>query len=361
MTHRQRLQALFAGQPTDRLAWTTLVDDKTLSVLPEELRGLSCHDFYRHVGCGIFSLAGWGTPWGFASPRLMMPGVETIRYTDDRGNHVAETRCARGTLTERMSPHWHPIEYPVKDTDDVRTLLARWETAYYEDADDTEAYANITGAIGEDGVVTMFFGPSVIPWLLENLVGVETFYYLMADEPDLMHALITLMQEKELARFEIAARHPCPLATLAENTSTAYISPEIYTRYNMPSQRAFVDAMHRQGRTAILHMCGHVGGLLPVIKETGLDGIHTLTPPPLGDCPWELALDVLGDDLIILGCLPPHYWVLPPLAEIGPTLDRLITPRLRASRFVLNPMADGIAVPLERFLAVGAWVDAQGR
>ncbi|HOF88219.1 MAG TPA: uroporphyrinogen decarboxylase family protein, partial [Armatimonadota bacterium] len=302
------------------------------------------------------SLAGWGTPWGFTSPRLVMPGVETVCSTDDRGNHVTETRCARGTLTARVSPHGHPIAYPLKDAADVRLYLARWEEASWEEADDREAYAHLAADIGADGVATQFFGPSVIPWLLENLAGVETFYYLLADEPDLLHALITLMQEKERARFAIAARHPCPLATLVENTSTAYISPAVYARYNMPSQRAFVEAMHREGRTALIHMCGHVRGLLPLIKETGLDGIHTLTPPPLGDCPWELALDVLGDDLIILGCLPPHCWVLPDPAEIGPALDRLITPRLRAARFVLNPMADGIAVPLDRFLAVGAWV-----
>jgi len=356
LSGRDRLTALFAGKPTDRLAWTTLVDGATLSARPEGLRGMSGHDFYRHVGCDIFSLAGWGTPWGFTSPRLVMPGVETVCSTDDRGNHVTETRCARGTLTARVSPHGHPIAYPLKDAADVRLYLARWEEASWEEADDREAYAHLAADIGADGVATQFFGPSVIPWLLENLAGVETFYYLLADEPDLLHALITLMQEKERARFAIAARHPCPLATLVENTSTAYISPAVYARYNMPSQRAFVEAMHREGRTALIHMCGHVRGLLPLIKETGLDGIHTLTPPPLGDCPWELALDVLGDDLIILGCLPPHCWVLPDPAEIGPALDRLITPRLRAARFVLNPMADGIAVPLDRFLAVGAWV-----
>lgn len=356
MTHRERLLALFAGHPTDRLAWTTLVDSNTLGALPEGLRGMSGHDFYRHLDCAIFSLSGWGTPWGFQSPRLVMPGVETVTYTNDAGDHVTETRCARGTLTERISARWHPVEYPVKDAADARVLLARWEDAYFADADDGPAYAALAADIGEDGIATQFFGPSTIPWLLENLVGVENFYYLMADEPDLMHALITLMQAKELERFAIAARHPCPVATLAENTSTAYISPEIYARYNMPSQRAFVDAMHAAGKTAILHMCGHVGGLLPVIKETGLDGIHTLTPPPLGDCPWERALDVIGEELIILGCLPPHYWVLPPLDEVGPLLDALITPRLRAARFVLNPMADGIAVPLERFQAVGAWV-----
>jgi hypothetical protein len=30
---------------------------------------------------------------------------------------------------------------------------------------------------------------------------------------------------------------------------------------------------------------------------------RALTPPPTGDTPWELALDVIGENLIIIGIL----------------------------------------------------------
>jgi uroporphyrinogen-III decarboxylase len=103
-------------------------------------------------------------------------------------------------------------------------------------------------------------------------------------------------------------------------------------------------------------MCGHVHGLLDLINETGCDGIHTLTPPPTGDTPWEEALDVLGEDLIILGCLDPSLWVSGPADEIPAKLDKLITPRLRKANFVLNPMADGVPVEFERFEAIAAWM-----
>ncbi|MHB9134538.1 MAG: uroporphyrinogen decarboxylase family protein [Armatimonadota bacterium] len=357
MTGRERLTALMDGRPTDRLAWTTLVDENTLGALPAELRGMSCLDFYRYLRCDVLMLSGWGTPWGFASPRLVMPGVESRTFRDEQGCWVTEACDAGGVLTSRTSANWHPLDYPVKTIEDIRLLTKRYETAHYEEVDDREAYANVAQAVGDDGIITLFFGPSAIPSLLENQIGTENFYYLFEDYPDEMDALIRVMQEQELAQFEIAARHPCDVGILAENTSTAYISPEIYTRYNMPSQRTFVEAMHRQGKTAILHMCGHVRDLLPVIKETGLDGIHTLTPPPLGNTPWELALDVLGEELIIFGCLVPDIFLSCPLEEVGPALDRLITPRLRASRFILNPMADGIAVPLQRFVAIRDWVE----
>jgi uroporphyrinogen-III decarboxylase len=120
-----------------------------------------------------------------------------------------------------------------------------------------------------------------------------------------------------------------------------------------------VETTRAAGKTAIIHMCGHVRGILDLIRETRCDGIHFLTPPPTGDTPWEEALDALGEDLIIFGCLDPTVFVTGDVEGIPGALDELITPRLREANFVLHPTADGIAVDLERFLAVKNWVDRQ--
>jgi uroporphyrinogen-III decarboxylase len=357
MTGRERLRAMLDGRPTDRLPWTTLVDRHTLNALPEPLRGCSGLEFYRHVGCDILQLGGWGLPRELSQPLPRFPGVEVITTTDEHGFHLQERRSAHGTLTMRFSPTWHPVEHPIQTIADVRLLIRHWENAEYDEVDDRPVFEEIEQAVGDDGITVFFLRESPIPHLLEYECGVENFYFLLHDYPDEMDALIRVMQAQELREYEIVQRNPCDVIIMCENTSTMYISPEIYARYNMPSQQAFVEAMHRVGKTAILHQCGHLFDLLPLIKETGTDGIHTLTPPPLGNTPWETALDVLGDDLIIFGCLVPEVWVQCPVDEMGSALDRLITPRLRESRFCLAPMADGIAVPLERFQAVQAWVE----
>ena len=61
---------------------------------------------------------------------------------------------------------------------------------------------------------------------------------------------------------------------------------------------------------------------------------------------------------MIIGLLDPSIFVMTPLAAIGPQLDRLLTPRICRSNFILCTTADGIAVPLERFEAVRASFDA---
>lgn len=352
------MNAVMNGKPVDRLPWTTVVDEPTLEILPDDLKWMTPYDFYRHIRCDVFQIGDYGTEYEMKGCRLVMPGVEFTKTKDPSGETTTVSRCRHGVLTERFSPFSHPIEYSIKGIDDLRILAKRWEDAYYEPVDESAAYRAIDASVGDQGITVLFIPPSTIPHLLEEAIGMQQFYYLLADYPEEMEALIHLMQEKELKRFELCTNTPCDTIVLTENTSTRYISPAIYEKYNLPSQRAFVEACHRAGKKGILHMCGHVKLLLHLIKETGTDGIHALTPAPTGDCAWEEALDVLGDDLIIIGILTPDIFHQFPLSQVGPAIEKQITPRVRESRFILALGADGTPVPIERFLAVRDWVES---
>ena len=360
MNGRERLGAVLRKQATDRMAWTALVDDNCLDLFPPELRGDGGIAFYRYLGCDIFLLNGWNTPHRFRSPELQWgPDVRAEEHWEGR-KYIVTWRTPQGELTS-MRDRGHPVKFPVDSIEAVRLYRAMWENASYRCHDDTDTLATLDELLGADGVVTRFWGPSTIPRLLEIDMGAQNFYYLLADYPDEMDGLISTMHEREVEAFRWLAAGPWDSATLIENTSTYYISPRVYARYNMPHQREFVDLVKAAGKAALLHMCGHVRDLLPLIKETGCDGIHALTPPPTGNTVWEEALDVIGEDLVIIGCLDPTIWILGPVDEIRPALDRLITPRLREANFLLGPMADGIPVPLERFNAVKRWMDTRGR
>jgi len=352
MTGRKRITAILNKQSVDRLAWTTLVDGNTLGILPDEMRGMSDIDFYRHIGCDIFLLNG-GVG---ASPGFTWPKEVTVSYRQDNGKTIHELQTPEGTLTSIYRGS-HPIKYSVTSLEDINLYRRIWESAQFTPQDDSQGYERINAIIGEDGVTTRFWGPSTIPRLLEFDAGMINFYYLLNDYPQEMEALINTIHERELKAFEILAQGPCDVIILCENTSSFYISPEVYRKYNGPHVRDFVDIVHAAGKTAIIHMCGHVKNLLDQIKDTGLDGIHALTPPPTGDTPWELAMDVIGEDLIIIGVLDPTIFILGPVEEIASALDVLYTPRLRRANLILCPFADGIPVPLERFHAVADWMN----
>ena len=359
MTGRERLSAVLRKQSKDRLPWTTLVDNATLALLPEELRGNGGIDFYKHLGCDIFLLNGWNTPHNFRSPEHRWPA--TVEVVEQRaGRRVTILwKTPKGVLTGIFEGP-HPVKYPVDSLAAVQLYREMWEGSSFVAHDDSGVLASLDNLIGEHGVVTRFWGPSTIPRLLEEVMGTENFYYLLADHRAEVQGLIETIHQRELTAFKMLADGPCDSVTLVENTSTYYISPEIYRQYNMPHQRDFVDAVKSRGKTAILHMCGHVHGILDLIKETNCDGIHTLTPPPTGNTPWEDALDVLGEDLIIIGCLEPTIFAAGEISRIPATLDALMTPRLREANFVLCPMADGIAVDPARFQAVAEWFRKNG-
>ena len=361
MTGRQRLSAILRKKPKDRLSWAPLMDHHTLSRLPGKLKDLTMPEFCRHLGADIFSLNGWGTPLHFASPEHRWP--KDVREVETRDNRdpdivVKEWQTPKGKLTG-VTRRGHPVKYPIDSVEAIRLYRDMWEGVTFAGHDDAKVLAAMDRLVGNDGVVTRFWGPSTIPRLLEMDMGTENFYLLFFDHPEEMDGLIRVMHERELQAFDLIANGPWESATLCENTSTFYISPEIYAKYNMPHQRDFVTAMHKAGKPAILHMCGHVKDLLGLIKQTGCDGIHALTPPPTGNTPWEKALDVIGEDLVIISCLDPTIWISGKVEDIGPTLDRIITPRLRKANFVLGPFADGIPVPLERFEAVRQWMEKQ--
>ena len=360
MTGRERLTAIMDRQPVDRLAWTVLVDDHTLRALPGRLRDLSGIEFSRHLGCDILQLEGWGTDCGFASPALEWgPEVQEATYVSG-DEHVRELRTERGTLTSvwRRS---HPQRFFVESLEDLRVYRSAWEGARFVARDDRPAFERVNALVGDEGIVTRFWGPSPVPRLLECDLGLEAFYYLLHDHAAEMEALLALMDERFLEAYAALAQDPCDVVMLVENTSTTYISPEVYRRYSGPHVGDFVRTMQAAGKRAIIHMCGHVRGLLPDIGETALDGIHALTPPPTGDTPWELALDALGEDTIICGVLDPTVFALGPVEAIGLALDRLYTPRLRGAPVILLVAADGIEVPLERFEAVARWMERNGQ
>lgn len=360
MTGRERLDAIFHRRPADRLSWTALVDGNTLGIAPEAVRGRWGLDFYQAIGCDVLMLDGWNTPYGFRAPRLDWGPDVTDTWRTEGSRQIRELRSPDGVLTME-SEHWHPVKPFVCDLRDLRLYRSFWERARYLPEDDAETVANLDRAVGDAGVLTRFWGPSTIPHLLEYAVGMQNFYYLLADHRAEMEGLIGAIHEKELEAFRILGAGPVETVILCENTSTYYISPDTYRRYNGPHVRDFVEIMHAAGKVAIVHMCGHVRLLLDQFRDIGFDGIHALTPPPTGDCPWEAALDALGDDLVIVSALDPTIFASGPVEQIGPALDRLYTPRLRRSNFAMCVFADGLPVPFERFQAVQRWMEKNGQ
>ena len=82
-----------------------------------------------------------------------------------------------------------------------------------------------------------------------------------------------------------------------------FISRDMYREFVLPYERRVVEAIHEFGIPAYTHTCGAIGDRLDLMAETGLDGIDTLDPPPLGTVDLAQAKAEFGQRLFFKGNL----------------------------------------------------------
>jgi hypothetical protein len=335
--------------------------------MPEEWRTLPLLDFYRRLGCDNLQFGSYGLPAELQVPAACAfhcPEATASSDTLPDGTTVHTTCTPWGDLTATFR-RGHPVKHPVETEADLRTFTALWRRslpAYPEGV--AEAYQRVDAALGDDGVYLPTMAPSPVQQLLQLDMGVVGFYRLLQDYPREMLGLLDLMQQARCQEYEAtAARVPAPGLIAVENTSTRLISPALYRQYSLPQIRDYAGICHRHGTRLVLHMCGHLRDLLPLLPETGADAINALTPPPVGDTTVEMALDALGDGFPQLGAVLQETAFQPPAGtgwegpdSIRRALDELYTPRVRRAPLLLWAAADGLPTPIERFLAVQEWM-----
>ncbi|MEN6546353.1 MAG: uroporphyrinogen decarboxylase family protein [Armatimonadia bacterium] len=366
MSGRDCLNALLDRQGALRLCWTTLVDDTTRSVMPPDIRALPVLDFYRYLGCAHLQFGNYGLPPDLqVQPpcRRVEPETRVERTTDDLGTLHVRLETDWGPLHSTFR-NGHPLKHPIETLDEIRIARALWERSHYEEVEGSEVTFHRTAAVlGDDGLYAPTLGPSPVQQLLEMDMGLINFYGLLQDYPREVESLLDVMHAVRRQEWEITARRsPARLLITVENTSSTMISPALYRRYSVPQLRDFADLCHTHGKLAVFHMCGLLRDLLPDIMATGLDGAHATTPPPHGDTTLEHALDVCGEDFLLLGGIfDGSIFQAPEVSkeQIIAALDALYTPRLRRANLLLALGADGLPTPLWRFEVVREWFERQ--
>jgi len=368
MNGKQKLLGLLQGRRADELAWTAIADDVTFSAMPEEIKKLNPLEFYQYIGCDTLQFGNYGIEHLKSAVKypytLLYKNVETIYQTLADGVTVKKMVSPWGEL-EFKYLKGHPTKYPVATAEDLRVYRNICLDMQYilDQSGCEESYQNMETAIGDNGIFIPITQESPVQTLLEYIMGTETFYYLYYDHPNEMEELLEIMHDARKEEYSIIARHmPHQACIPVENTSTAYISPNFYKKFSVPQLRDYADILHAGGKKCILHMCGSIKDLLPDIKETNLDGIHTLTPGPIGNTDYELAFDVLGEQMLIIGCLDPSVFQRAHVTkeEIWRCLDSIYTPRLRKSNFILLAAADGLPTDISRFHYIREWMDKNG-
>lgn len=286
-----------------------------------------------------------------------------IGYGNVRFSHVREDETDRfrwetqhGTLTARRRDN-HMIEFPIKSVDDIPLWQHIQENLVYGSNPDFSKEQR-------EATWSMQWSWSPVQELLQFETGVENFYYFLMDAPERMKSLMETMHRKNLEGLAIGFE-ACPKATvfrLGENTSSQIISPDYYRELTVPHVATYVDMAHERGMRCVVHMCGHLTSLLDAFKETGMDGIHSVTPPPVGDTPYMAVRERMGDDFIVLGRFSAQLFINRDRDSILGSLEQLIPERLIHTPFALEVFTDQMNPSEEDVRAlIGALNELGGR
>jgi uroporphyrinogen-III decarboxylase len=82
-----------------------------------------------------------------------------------------------------------------------------------------------------------------------------------------------------------------------------FISRTMYGEFVLPFEKAVWDGVRAEfpDIPCYTHTCGAIGDRLDLMEATGLDGIDTLDPPPLGTVELDRAKEFLGARVFIKG------------------------------------------------------------
>ncbi len=137
-----------------------------------------------------------------------------------------------------------------------------------------------------------------------ELFGYEGGLMGLADDPAKGEALLDGLTAAPVALARAyAARGVDAILVSSAFAGAGFISRPYYERFVLPFERRLVAAVKaaRPDLPVYTHTCGAIGDRLDLMEATGLDGIDTLDPPPLGTVELADAKRRLGGRVFLKG------------------------------------------------------------
>jgi uroporphyrinogen decarboxylase len=184
-----------------------------------------------------------------------------------------------------------------------------WDVVPEADLAETDAYPQwFTAAVRaarklgpEISVHAEVFSP--FTHLLE-LFGYEQALFALVDKPQRCHSLLDVFAGFAKAQVELYEQcEPDAILVSSAFAGAGFISRDMYKEFVMPYEEQVYRTIAEQGVKSYVHTCGAIGDRLDLMAQTGVDGIDTLDPPPLGTVNLDKATAEYGERFFFKGNL----------------------------------------------------------
>ncbi|HKJ89610.1 MAG TPA: uroporphyrinogen decarboxylase family protein, partial [Oceanipulchritudo sp.] len=142
------------------------------------------------------------------------------------------------------------------------------------------------------------------------LYGIENLIMETYDDPEWVHALLGILQERKLAYAKSLRGAAYDLLELGGgDASTTVISPTLFEAYVAPYDRPIIEAAHEAGQRIVYHTCGGMMPILEQIADMEPDAMETFTPAGMGgDVELGEAKRRIGDRVCMIGGFDQYHF-----------------------------------------------------
>ena len=145
------------------------------------------------------------------------------------------------------------------------------------------------------------------PWTqLMELLGYEQAMMALLDDPGKCRDILRAYTRGTIdMAVRQASRGLDAILISSAFAGGGFISPRQYEEFVLPCEAEIVRHIHDAGLPVYTHTCGEIGDRLQLMVDTGIDGIDTLDPPPLGSVDLAEAKKQIGDKVFFKGNIDP--------------------------------------------------------
>ena len=333
MNYRQQMLATIRGEPADQIPWAPRMDlwaiaHRARGTLPPRFAGMNMVEVAQELGVACHAVGADFTLSGGRDVSLRGLGIDNhqdypyrvelqglpIESTDDGVDLRTRIQTPAGEIFTHLhrSPQMArdgislPFvkSYAIESVADFEAVAQVFE--HLTVIPTPEAYRAFQARVGEQGIAVAR-GPmaaSPVHLILHELVAMDQFFYLYADEPDAMHHLAERMTPFFEAALEAVVACEAEVVFWGANYDQDLTWPPFFQREITPWLQKVGARLHAAGKFLLTHTDGENRALLPLYADCDFDVAESVCPAPMTQCTLAELRAGFGPETTVFGGIP---------------------------------------------------------
>ena len=336
LSSRQRLTRLFEGKDIDRIPFWLLFNKYQSHTYA------GCFDSsYKHVLKRIYEHSEFIERMTFDTGfcYTSYPGVNTKKSEYfENGYNVAETSITYKDikLTKKTK---HGIDSVSVDNfvTDVRGLDTVLRLPYREPLLDLSRFIAEKERLGNGGLMGVELADPIS--VLHDLCDETHFVLLAYEETEKVIKFLDAISERILAVHKNLLESGVAdffWIRGAEFVVPPMLPPSLFDKLAGKYIKKICDLIRSYGKLSFLHCHGKTKLVLDSLNKIGMDAVHPVEAPPMGDCTLTMAREAFGKNVVLFGNIQYGDLWTKNEAEMEDVVNAAIDEGQKCGRFVLS-------------------------